>query len=73
MGKIAERGFSPTADEERELSLTSFKKPRSTRAHEQKTRDCLMCRDAFLSAWSGERICPRCKKSAAWCNALAET
>ncbi len=73
MGKITERGFPRATDEEREMPLTAFKKPQSSRAHEPKTRDCLMCCEAFLSAWSGERICPRCKKSTAWRNALAES
>lgn len=24
-------------------------------------RKCLSCKEAFLSAWIGNRICPRCK------------
>ncbi len=31
-----------------------------------KMRQCLRCRSTFKSAWSGERICPRCKGSHAW-------
>ena len=31
-----------------------------------KIRQCLRCEAAFPSAWSGERICPRCKRSAGW-------
>jgi hypothetical protein len=31
-----------------------------------KPRRCLRCEESFQSAWSGERICPRCKKSEAW-------
>jgi len=31
-----------------------------------KKRQCLMCRDKFTSAWSGERICKRCRSTAAW-------
>ena len=31
-----------------------------------KQRQCLRCQDTFTSAWSGERICPRCKGSHAW-------
>jgi len=31
-----------------------------------KTRRCLVCRDAFESAWAGERICRKCKSTAAW-------
>ncbi len=33
---------------------------------EQKTRQCLICRSPFPSAWAGERICHRCKSKAAW-------
>jgi len=25
-----------------------------------------MCRDRFESSWPGERICKRCKSTAAW-------
>lgn len=31
-----------------------------------KARRCLRCETSFDSAWSGERICPRCKRSEAW-------
>ena len=31
-----------------------------------KQRKCLVCRDEFESAWSGERICKRCKSSNGW-------
>jgi GNAT superfamily N-acetyltransferase len=33
---------------------------------ESKIRKCLRCRLLFPSAWSGERICRRCKSTAAW-------
>lgn len=33
-----------------------------------KARRCLRCETRFDSAWSGERICPRCKGSSAWRN-----
>jgi hypothetical protein len=33
---------------------------------EVKERRCLMCRETFDSAWAGERICRRCRSSAAW-------
>jgi hypothetical protein len=29
-------------------------------------RKCLMCKEDFQSEWSGERICQKCKKTAAW-------
>lgn len=31
-----------------------------------RARQCLRCRESFASEWSGERICPRCKGTAAW-------
>lgn len=31
-----------------------------------KARRCLRCEDIFQSDWSGERICRRCKSTAAW-------
>ena len=31
-----------------------------------KLRKCLTCQTQFESEWSGERICKRCKSSAAW-------
>jgi hypothetical protein len=31
-----------------------------------KERRCLRCETSFQSAWSGERICARCKRSDAW-------
>ena len=30
------------------------------------SRHCLRCRGAFHSEWAGERICARCKGTAAW-------
>jgi len=34
--------------------------------HEEKHRACLVCGDEFLSTWSGERVCKRCRGSARW-------
>jgi hypothetical protein len=31
-----------------------------------KKRRCLMCSEAFESAWAGERICRRCKSTDRW-------
>ncbi len=31
-----------------------------------KVRNCLACRRRFTSAWAGERICPKCKRSRSW-------
>ncbi len=33
---------------------------------EAKTRSCLVCRESFPSEWAGERICRKCKSTAAW-------
>lgn len=73
MGKITDHGLSKVAKEDGEVTLTAFKKPHSFRAYDEKMRNCLMCRDPFMSTWPGERICARCKKSAAWRNALSES
>lgn len=35
-----------------------------------KSRPCLRCRTEFPSEWSGERICPRCKKTESWKNGV---
>lgn len=35
-------------------------------AYVRKERRCLMCRTAFVSDWSGERICRKCKTLATW-------
>jgi hypothetical protein len=29
-------------------------------------RRCLMCGERFQSEWAGERICKRCRQTAAW-------
>ena len=31
-----------------------------------KFRHCLKCQAPFESAWSGERVCPKCKTSPDW-------
>ena len=72
MGKISNRSFSKAAQHGSEMPATGFKKPEFLRDCEKKERDCLMCREPFISTWSGERICSKCKKSAAWRNALSE-
>ena len=33
---------------------------------EAKVRQCLMCREEFVSAWAGERLCRRCKAKSNW-------
>ncbi len=34
--------------------------------HTQKTRKCLLCTTNFESEWAGERVCKKCKATAAW-------
>ena len=41
-------------------------KSESKRTTEQKIRKCLICRAPFPSGGAGERICRRCKDTAAW-------
>jgi hypothetical protein len=31
-----------------------------------KLRRCLMCCESFLSGWSGERICHKCRSRSVW-------
>lgn len=38
-----------------------------------KERNCLRCREVFMSEWAGERICSRCKKSSTWKNGTPHT
>ena len=40
---------------------------------EPKTRQCLLCRTPFPSAWAGERICRPCKSTAAWRNGVVRS
>ncbi len=48
------------------MGTYKHKKPGMKRKGEVKTRLCLMCREAFKSAWSGERVCGRCKSDSSW-------
>ena len=41
-------------------------KPEPEQHTEPKTRPCLVCKTPFLSEWSGERICRRCKSAKIW-------
>ncbi|NIA70756.1 hypothetical protein HBA54_19330 [Pelagibius litoralis] len=43
-----------------------MKKPEVTHPQDAVIRSCLKCRDHFESTWPGERICKRCKSTAAW-------
>jgi|GEM_PF-3386697 hypothetical protein len=42
------------------------KKPASIRKSDKKERNCLMCQDPFMSEWSGERVCRKCKSKSEW-------
>ena len=53
------------------MSDQSNTKPESDRVYEKKTRNCLKCREKFLSEWPGERICKTCKSSTAWREGIA--
>lgn len=44
----------------------SIKKPAPVESPDAKMRICLSCQNPFNSSWAGERICPKCKNSAAW-------
>ena len=48
------------------MKQTTFKKPEALVNQQSVIRRCLKCRDHFESSWSGERICKRCKSTAAW-------
>lgn len=37
-----------------------------TQRLDQKVRRCLRCQDEFDSIWAGDRICGKCKQTAAW-------
>jgi len=43
--------------------LTEHDEPARNRP---KTRACLACKSQFLSSWSGERLCRRCKQKQVW-------
>ena len=45
----------PTKDEERDIHTQT-----------QKIRKCLLCSTDFESEWAGERVCKKCKATAAW-------
>ena len=52
--------------------MSKYSKPRMDETQfpghkiEAKERRCLMCKDTFHSEWSGDRICKRCRQTAAW-------
>ena len=48
------------------MGRVKYKKPKPENDPDRKTRRCLMCSRDFDSAWAGERICRKCKSTAAW-------
>ncbi len=42
------------------------KRPETERDTVRKTRRCLVCAQPFQSEWAGERVCRKCKSTAAW-------
>jgi Zn finger protein HypA/HybF involved in hydrogenase expression len=56
------------ANRQRTTHMTSMANDAAMEAveHQRKDRMCLSCRSMFDSAWSGERVCPRCKGTSAW-------
>jgi hypothetical protein len=48
--------------DEDDLDVEDYTPPGMT----PKMRPCLKCRTPFLSEWSGERICRKCKSTIAW-------
>jgi len=36
------------------------------KAADERMRKCLICDKEFLSSWSGNRVCKRCRASATW-------
>jgi hypothetical protein len=48
------------------LNLDRVSTASTSRPDVRKERQCLLCQAAFISDWSGERVCSECKKRAAW-------
>jgi len=43
-----------------------YRKAENDPPQQTKLRHCLKCQAPFESAWSGERVCPKCKTSRDW-------
>jgi hypothetical protein len=46
------------------MELSTYDEPQT--CFEEHERSCLKCGTSFQSAWTGERICKRCKQSSDW-------
>jgi len=40
--------------------------PEPAKSADERMRICLVCDKEFLSTWSGNRVCKRCRASATW-------
>ena len=58
-------GFAGCHGTPEEQGLDEFE-AHSRHDREPKTRNCLICRSPFPSAWAGERVCRRCKSTSTW-------
>ena len=66
IGPKVEMSLELKDQEDRSVELNRYKKPESEQNPAPKTRNCLICRSPFQSAWSGERVCQRCKTTTTW-------
>ncbi len=48
-----------------------YRKVENEPPQQTKLRHCLKCQAPFESAWSGERVCPKCKTSRVWRDGIA--
>ena len=49
-----------------DIAQPSKDEERLIRTQTQKVRKCLLCSTDFESEWAGERVCKKCKATAAW-------
>ena len=66
-------GRDGARDEQGKAVRESSTEPVIEREDVEKTRQCLLCRSPFPSAWAGERICRQCKSTAAWRNGVVRS
>ncbi len=48
-----------------------YRKAENDPPQQTKLRHCLKCQAPFESAWSGERVCRKCKRLPVWRNGIA--
>jgi len=53
------------------LRGTYLRKAENEPPQQTKLRHCLKCQARFESAWSGERVCPKCKTKHFWREGVA--